>query len=188
METKEKASILEQAIQHLEKEQKKEIAIKKIGMFSYVVLLLAWSSYFGDLFCHSFLAEASKPFNIWVQTPFQIALFLSAIVLFASYLRNKIVTKKREKLISAIEVLKFCIKKGVPSVEKIISCEDVGTIKIYFEEGIKIFRIIEILPEKDNDLIIFREGFHKEISSLSEEQKKKYLRKLYELEDFFAYF
>lgn len=172
MKTKEKASILEQIIAVLEKKAKKEIFIKKIGMFSYVVLLLAWSSYFGDLFCHSFLAEASKPFNIWVQTPFQIALFLSAIVLFASYLRNKIATKKTEKLISAIEVLKFCIKKGVPSVEKIISGEDFGSIKIYFEEAIRMSRVIEILPEKDNDFIIFRERFHKEISSLSEIQKK----------------
>ncbi len=189
METKkENLPILEQVIGVLEKKAKKEIFMKKIGMIVYVILLLAWSWYFGNLFYRSFLGKESEILlHIWVQNSFQIALFLSAIVLFGSYLRNKIAIKKKEKLISAIKTLKFFIKKGVPPIAEIIFGENFGTIKIYFDEWIRMSRIMDILSQKNDDLIIFREEVHKEISSLSEEQKEKILIKIYELEDFFTY-
>ena len=183
--TKEKAPILEQVIGKLEKEQKKEIFVKKMGIGIYILLLFVWCWSLVELLPFSNVGEGD--FNLWTQNSFQIALFLSAMVLFGSYLRNKIASKKREKMIAAIEELKKYLQEGVPPFVEIISGEDFGTIIIYHEEGIRMSKIMEIIPEKNDDLIIFRERFHKEISSLSEEQKKEYLIKIYELEDFFTY-
>ncbi len=113
------APILEQVIQRLEIEQKKEISIKKIGMFSYVVLLLAWSIYFGNLLYLSCILQEGE-LDLWIQSPFQIILFLTGVVVFASFVRNKITTGKKEKLLTAIKDLKGyledCLDIPTPSV------------------------------------------------------------------------
>lgn len=156
-----KAPILEQVISKLEREQKKEISIKKIGMFSYVVLLLAWSIYFGNLLYLSCILQEGE-LDLWIQSPFQIILFLTGVVVFASFVRNKITMAKREKLLVAIKDFKRHFQ----------DCREIPTPSI-----------VILSKLTNNPPPLFWDSFQTEVISLGWEGREKYAKKLHELED-----
>lgn len=164
MKTKEKAPILEQIITKLEKERKKEIQFKKIELIAYVLLLLVWSWYFGSLLYLSCKIREGE-LNLWIQSPFQIALFLSALALFGSYIRNKIATKKKEKLLAAIKDFRRYLE----------DCLDIPTPSIL---------ILSKLT--NNPPPLFWRLFREQVLSLGWKKKEEYAKKLHSLEvDFF---
>lgn len=155
------APILEQVISKLEREQKKEIFLKKIGLIIYVLLLLAWSVYFGNLLYLSCIVPEGE-LNLWIQWPFQIILFVSALVFFGSYIRNQIAITKRQKLVVAIKdsrrYLEDCLVIPTPS-------------------------ILILSKLTNNPPPLFWDSFQTEVISLGWEGREKYAKKLHELED-----
>lgn len=158
---KENAPILEQVISKLEREQKKEIFLKKIGLIIYILLFLAWSIYVGYLLYLSCIVPEGE-LNLWVQGPFQIILFLTGVVVFASFVRNKITMAKREKLLVAINDFKRYFQ----------DCREIPTPSI-----------VILSKLTNNPPPLFWDSFQMEVISLGWEGREKYAKKLHELEE-----
>lgn len=181
MKTKEKASILEQIISKLEKEQKQERRFKKFERFIFIFLPLAWILYFCSLIPSS--GSEKVEYNLWLQSPFQILLLSSAFIFFVAYLRTKIIIWRKKIFIPSTIILQRYLKEGIPEIFLKKEGEVSRDTLEYFKMGV----IMELLSMYGHDMQLFRQQLVQEISLLNQEGRKKAIEKLYELEGFFTY-